>query len=121
MAMVKKKVMVSKGNNNNNYNNKDRDNNNNQDNSSNEDDDNDDDNDEEDKDGMAGVVSGFVCSGGISGSNCGGIGDGGFRGVQVVAVVGLAVADGGRDANVCVGGAAAAARPLARYLPRTSL
>ncbi len=112
VAMVTKMVMVSNDDDNNNHDNNDnRDNNNDEDNHGDKDDkedDNTDDedegnddnnnkdnsNDNEDKDGVAVVADGFVGAGGVGGGNRGGVGGSSIGGRWVVAVVGLAVADG---------------------------
>jgi hypothetical protein len=98
--MAMQRVMASNDDddgNNNQDNNEDRDNNDNQDNRGDKDDDdnNEDDGDDvEDKDSAAVAAGGFVGNGRISGVDCGGVGGEGFGGWRVVAVVGLAVADG---------------------------
>jgi hypothetical protein len=111
LAMAMKRAMASNNDNNNhkdhndhnNHNiNDDRDNNNNQDDSGNKDngtndnyDDEEDRDNNEDKDSALAAAGGIVGGGCISGGNRGGVGGCGFVGWQVVAVVGLAMVDGG--------------------------
>jgi hypothetical protein len=134
MSMTTKRAMVSDDNDNNHRNNNDRDNNDDQDDNSNKDnndndntendnkvndnDNNQDDgNDNEDEDSTATAAGGFVGNGGIGGDNCGGVGGGSFGRWKVVAVMGLAVVDGGGGAHGSIGGAGVDGMALARGGP----